>query len=80
MRRPVRRERPVCMHTMSPPKPATLTIPEASRALGISPSHGYGLAQAGKFPCRTLRLGRRIVVPAGEVARLLGQVVREASA
>ena len=55
-----------------PEKSLTLTLPEASRQLGFSPSLGYELAASDRFPCRVIKAGRRIVVPRREVERLLG--------
>jgi excisionase family DNA binding protein len=49
----------------------TVTIPEASALLGIHQDLGYRLAQAGKFPVATIRLGRKIVVPRRALMRLL---------
>jgi predicted DNA-binding transcriptional regulator AlpA len=44
------------------PEPETIRMSEACRRLGISQKHGYDLAAEGAFPCRTLRLGRRVVI------------------
>ncbi len=54
-------------------RPATITLPEASRRIGISVSLGYELAAADRFPCRVIKAGRRIVVPTAELDRLLGR-------
>lgn len=48
---------------------ATVTIPEASAVLGLSPWVGYQAAQRGEIP--TLRIGRRIVVPVPALLRML---------
>jgi excisionase family DNA binding protein len=45
------------------------SIPEAARALGISRTYAYELAQQGTLP--TKRLGNRVVVPRGALERLL---------
>jgi predicted DNA-binding transcriptional regulator AlpA len=50
----------------------TMTIPEASRALGFGRSLGYELAAQDKFPCRVIRAGKRYTVPRVEVLRTLG--------
>lgn len=53
--------------------PATVPVPQACAALGISRSHGYELIRSGEFPARTLRL-RSVcrVVTASLVALLEG--------
>jgi excisionase family DNA binding protein len=43
------------------PQRLTMTVEEASEALGISRSLAYELVRQGESP--SLRLGRRIVVP-----------------
>jgi excisionase family DNA binding protein len=50
----------------------TLTVPEAARALGVGKNTAYELVRQGRL--RALRLGpqgRRLVVPVGEIDRLL---------
>jgi predicted DNA-binding transcriptional regulator AlpA len=51
--------------------PATVGIPEASAALGISRSHGYELAATDEFPVRLIRAGGRVVVITSDLIRLL---------
>lgn len=51
--------------------PATVGIPKASAALGISRSHGYELASAGEFPARLIRAGGRVVVITADLIKLL---------
>lgn len=48
---------------------ATITIPEASALLGLSPWAGYQAAQRGEIP--VLTLGRRKVVPVPALLRML---------
>ena len=48
---------------------ATLTVEEAARELGIGRGLAYELARRGELP--TLRLGRRLVVPAVALQRML---------
>jgi hypothetical protein len=55
-----------------PDRSATMTIPEASSAIGFGRSLGYELAAQDKFPCRVIKAGRRYIVPRIEVERLLG--------
>jgi excisionase family DNA binding protein len=50
--------------------PATLTVPEAARLLGVSRALGYELARSGRLP--VLRLGpRRLVVPTRALEAML---------
>ena len=39
--------------------PATITVPRAAEALGISQSWAYQLIAQDEFPCRVLKLGAR---------------------
>ncbi|AGK78599.1 helix-turn-helix transcriptional regulator [Streptomyces microflavus] len=43
--------------------PATVSVPEAARALGVSKSHLHDLVKRGEAPVRTLSFGtsRRVV-------------------
>jgi predicted DNA-binding transcriptional regulator AlpA len=51
--------------------PATVSVPTACRAYGISRSHGYELVRIGEFPARTVKVGSAIrVVTASIVADL----------
>ncbi|MFT3851363.1 MAG: helix-turn-helix domain-containing protein [Ilumatobacteraceae bacterium] len=50
-------------------EPLTITVEEASRRLGISRGLGYSLVRRGELPA--VRLGRRIVVPASAVERII---------
>lgn len=52
--------------------PAVVDVETASRALGISRSHGYNLARADQFPCRVIRAGRSFRVPTTDLRRVLG--------
>ena len=54
------------------PQRLTMTVEEASEALGISRSLAYELVRQGEIP--SLRLGRRIVVP----VRVLEDLVQRA--
>lgn len=56
------------------PQRLTMSVEEASEALGISRSLAYELVRRGEIP--SLRLGRRIVVP----VRALEELVRQAGA
>lgn len=52
---------------------ATVSVPKACTALGISRSHGYELIKAGEFPFRVLQLrGRSVVVTSSIVEVLAG--------
>jgi predicted DNA-binding transcriptional regulator AlpA len=59
--------------------PPTVDVETASRALGISRSHGYNLARAGQYPVRVVRAGRSFRVVTAELRRVLG-VEAEAAA
>lgn len=62
--------------TATSPRPAALSIPEAAAQLGISRSHLYGLLDAGVI--RSVRLGRRRLIPASEIDRVLEEGAAEA--
>lgn len=51
--------------------PATVGVPRASAALGISRSHGYELAARNEFPARLLRAGGRVLVITADLIKLL---------
>jgi excisionase family DNA binding protein len=53
-----------------PELPATVSVDEAARLLGVSRSAAYRAAAAGDIP--TLRLGRRLYVPTARLLELLG--------
>ncbi|MFU8841679.1 MAG: helix-turn-helix domain-containing protein [Nitriliruptoraceae bacterium] len=61
---------PTAALTGQPPRPATMTIPEAARLLGISRSAAYRAVARGEIP--TIRIGRRLLVPTAKLYRLLG--------
>lgn len=52
-----------------PPRRAAYSMQEAADLLGVSRSHVYNLAERGQL--RLVRIGRRTVVPATEIDRLL---------
>lgn len=52
--------------------PPSVDVGTASRALGISRSHGYNLAHADEFPCRVVRAGRLFRVVTTDLLRVLG--------
>lgn len=52
--------------------PATLTLPEAARLLGIGRTHAYTLAAHGEFPVPVMRLGHAVRVPTAPLLILLG--------
>jgi hypothetical protein len=59
--------------------PAVTDVETASRALGISRSHGYALARADQFPCRVVRAGRVFRVITSDLRRVLGLVDQAAT-
>ena len=52
------------------PDPMTVTVEEAAALLGVSRSTGYELAARGELP--TIRVRRRVLVPAKALADMLG--------
>lgn len=48
---------------------ATLTLPEAGELLGLSRNSSYQAAGRGEIP--TIRIGRRLLVPAARLVALL---------
>lgn len=50
----------------------------AAKALGLSVSGAYQLAQRGEFPCRVIRAGSRYIVPTVGLRELLGLAARVA--
>jgi excisionase family DNA binding protein len=51
-------------------QPATMTVEQAGKLLGISRRSAYRAAADGHIP--TIRLGRRILVPTARLHRMLG--------
>ena len=52
--------------------PATLTLPQAARLLGIGRTHAYTLAAHGQFPVPVLHLGHVVRIPTAPLLALLG--------
>lgn len=50
--------------------PLTLSVEEAGELLGISRQSAYRAASAGQLP--VIRIGRRLIVPTGQLLGLLG--------
>jgi excisionase family DNA binding protein len=61
---------PLTTQPPQPPHPATMTIPEAAKLLGISRSAAYRAVARGEIP--TIRIGRRLLVPTAKLYQLLG--------
>lgn len=68
-RRDLEQLRAILDQRPAPDAPVTLSVTETARQLGISRSHAYDLIRSGDIP--HVRLGRRIVVPRGELDALL---------
>ena len=51
---------------------STITVPESAELLGVSAWAAYEAIKAGEFPLPTIRVGRRIVVPAAPALAALG--------
>ena len=56
-------------------EPKVVSVPNAAVILGIGRNHAYELCRTGVLP--HIRLGRRIVVPAAALDRLLAEAVQE---
>lgn len=56
----------------SRPQSRTVTVEYAAAALGIGRTTAYHAVRTGQFPVRTIRIGRRVVVPRASLDRLLG--------
>jgi hypothetical protein len=52
--------------------PTVIDLVTAGRALGLGRTKTYELAQAGEFPCRIIRVGKKYLVPTPEILALLG--------
>ena len=50
--------------------PATMTVTEAARIIGISRSAGYRAAHKGELP--TIRVGGRLLVPTAKLREMPG--------
>lgn len=51
--------------------PATVGLPKACQALGVSKAHGYSLAARDAFPARVLKVGGSYRVITASLVRLL---------
>ncbi|MCR8947358.1 helix-turn-helix domain-containing protein [Streptomyces sp. OUCMDZ-4982] len=51
--------------------PATVAVPEAAKALGVSKSHLYDLVKRGEAPVRTLSFGKCHRVVTASLVHLL---------
>ena len=56
----------------------TYTIPEAAQAIGIGKSMLYGLINDGEL--RTIRLGKRVLIPRDSILELLGMAAAASTA
>ena len=52
--------------------PASVSLLEAARALGIGRTSAYQLARDGQFPCPLIKVGVLYRVPTAGLLRLLG--------
>ena len=53
--------------------PATVPVPVAATAFGLSRSHAYELVTRGEFPARVIKVGRRYRVVTASVLRVLAE-------
>ena len=51
----------------------TLTIEQAAAVIGIGRASAYAAAGTGDLP--VIRVGRRLLVPVGQLRRMLGEIV-----
>ena len=66
------------VHVMTiPALPATISVEEAGKLLGLSRSSAYRAAARGQLP--TLVFGRRLLVPTARLLEMLGVSVEEQS-
>ena len=56
-------------HLTAPDAPATVTVEQAARILGVSRGAAYRAVRAGEIPA--IRVGRRIIVPVRALDELL---------
>jgi excisionase family DNA binding protein len=61
----------------NPALPATISVEEAGKLLGLSRSSAYRAAARGQLP--TLVFGRRLLVPTARLLQMLGVAVEEQS-
>lgn len=54
--------------------PATVDVPTAARAFGLSRSHAYELAKVGSFPARIIPVGSKYRVVTASILRALSEV------
>ena len=52
--------------------PASVSLLEAARALGIGRTSAYNLARRGEFPCPLIKVGALYRIPTAGLLRLLG--------
>ena len=57
--------------------PATITVEEVGRMLGVSRSAAYRAVARDEIP--TIRIGRRLLVPTAKLFEMLGWPVEEAT-
>lgn len=51
--------------------PATVSVVQAAKALGVSPAHAYDSIKTGEFPARSLTVGRRLRVITSSILAVL---------
>ncbi|WP_344952599.1 DNA-binding protein [Actinomadura miaoliensis] len=52
--------------------PATTSVENAARALGLGRTRAYELARRDRFPCKVIRIGVSYRVVTADLHRLLG--------
>lgn len=51
--------------------PATVSVPRAALAFGLSRSHAYDVASRDEFPARVIKVGGRLRVVTASIVRAL---------
>lgn len=67
-----RAERPVWTPEMIRALGVAASVPTIGEVFGMSRSQAYAAVEAGSFPVRVIRIGRRMVVPVADVLAVLG--------
>jgi excisionase family DNA binding protein len=56
---------------MSHVEPLTVTVPQAAKLIGVGTTTAWELVHSGRL--RSVRLGRRVLIPRSAIIELLGE-------